>query len=60
VEEQNLALKWDPLTTQWVLLGDAEEVKRSQQRNEILALLAEAGEPLTPKQIADLLGKNHN
>ena len=60
VEEQNLALKWDPLTTQWVLLGDAEEVKRSQQRNEILALLAEAGEPLTPKQVADLLGKNYN
>lgn len=57
VEEQELALKWDAPTASWVLLGDAEEYRQSRERREILKVLRNADEPLSPKEIAEALGK---
>ena len=57
VEEQTLALRWDMQFTQWTLLGQAEEFRGSKQRQEIRRVLQEAGNPLTPTEIADALGK---
>jgi hypothetical protein len=38
--------------------GKAEEVGRSDERKKILDLLKQAGEPLTPGEIAELLDKH--
>ena len=40
--------------------GYLEDVERSEARNEILELLYESGKPLSPKQIAEELGRNRS
>jgi len=40
----------------WKVLGDAVEVRRSEERNAILEVLVGADEPMGPKEIADALG----
>ena len=54
VEEQELALKFDPHIGTWALLGDAEEWRMSETRRLIIEAIREAG-PLQPKAIADAL-----
>jgi hypothetical protein len=44
----------------WKLLGDAAEVRRSEERNAILDVLEDVEEPMGPKEIADALGKPEN
>jgi hypothetical protein len=45
----------------WELLdGTAEEYQLSRERDAIITVLEQAGEPLTPAQVADLLGKHRN
>lgn len=58
-EESEKALRWNIASGGWLLLGDADEYKRSQQRNEILALLHDMGNS-EPKEIAEFLNKNRN
>ena len=51
------AVKFDPETCTWVILGDAEAIQKSTERTAIVAALEEAGaEPLTPNQIASTCG----
>jgi hypothetical protein len=57
VEEQELALEFKPDMCLWSVLGKSEEIKRSSERQEVLNLLAETGELMTPANIAELLGK---
>jgi hypothetical protein len=57
VEEQEFALEFKPDMCLWSVLGKSEEVRRSGERQEILDLLAETGELMAPKVIADLLDK---
>ncbi len=59
VEEKEVALKFDQATFTWHLLGNAEDFERSKERQEVLDLLRDADEPLTPKKIAKHLGRNH-
>jgi len=56
-EEKELALSFDNLTMSWQILGSAQEYRLSQERQEILELLREAGRPLSPKEVAAALGK---
>lgn len=56
IEEQELALKFDPNLGLWELLGEASQYARSQERQDILLILREKG-PQTPAQLADMLGK---
>lgn len=59
-EEQDLALQFDASLGLWILLGSTEEYRMSRERQEIIALLTDAGSPMRPKEIAATLGKNEN
>ena len=51
------AVRFDPETCTWVILGDAEAIQKSTERTAIVAALEEAGtEALTPNQIASACG----
>lgn len=57
VPEADHALRFDPVACTWSLIGDAAEYRLSAERQEILDVLRKAGEELTPKRIATILGK---
>lgn len=57
VEDQELALKWDPDLFQWVITGDAASARISQERREVLHVLRLTPEGLTPKAVAEAIGK---
>lgn len=57
VEEFEKALRFDRTAGQWLVLGDAGEVSQSEERKAVLDLLAKAKEPMTPREIAQALGK---
>jgi hypothetical protein len=57
VEERELALKWDGDIATWTVMGDAEDYRRSQARQDILKALRSAGRALLPKEVAEMLGK---
>jgi predicted transcriptional regulator len=51
------AIKFDPGTCTWMVLGEAGAVRKSTERSVIVDALSEAGaEPLTPNQIAAACG----
>lgn len=56
-DDSALALRWDNTTAQWILLGKAEEVKASSERQAILSLFREEKRPMGPKEVAELLDK---
>jgi hypothetical protein len=56
-EDLEHALKNDPETSGWTLLGDAAEYQMSEQRREIIQLLRSKHGPMTPKMIAQDLGR---
>lgn len=60
VEEQELALKFDTDIASWSVIGDASEYRQSEARREIIDVLRKSEGPQTPKDVADILGKNHN
>jgi hypothetical protein len=53
VEEQELALMFDPKSCRWSILGEAGEVHRSDTRKRILDALRAATEPMNPNDVAD-------
>ncbi len=55
--EAELALCHDGATGRWQLAGDGRSAQLSASRAAILAALREAGEPLTPAQLAQRLGQ---
>ncbi len=57
VPEADHALAFDAVTCRWNLLGDAAEYRLSEERVAVLRVLVDAGESLTPKQVAEALGK---
>lgn len=59
IDENEIALQKDPCAG-WVLLGDASEYRHSQERRQILDLLSNNPEGLTPKDIAEEIGKTSN
>lgn len=60
IEEREMALSWDRDTGMWSELGEADEYRRSQERQEIIRVLTESKSPMSPKEVADLLGKNNS
>jgi hypothetical protein len=54
-EDVDLAVQFSKETLRWTILGSAEEVQQSEQRTRILAVLLDADEPLSPKDIASLI-----
>jgi hypothetical protein len=59
-EEAELALRWDPETAGWTLVGDAAEYRLNEERAEVLRVLEEAGEPMGPREVADALSTDYN
>jgi hypothetical protein len=57
IDEQELALKWDPSIGTWSIMGDAEEYRQTETKAAILRVLREAKEAPTPKQVAEALDK---
>lgn len=60
VDTVEYALRKDKQTNGWTLMGTAEEVLRSYERRDILNVLRQAPEGLTPTQIAEELGKKRS
>lgn len=56
LEDVEVAVKLDT-SGRWTLLGDADEIRRSKERNRILDALGELGEA-GPKEIAEAAGMN--
>ncbi|MGP0092686.1 MAG: AAA family ATPase [Xanthobacteraceae bacterium] len=58
IEQAELAIAFNKATCRWTILGAAAEVHRSEERSRVLTALAEADEPLGPKEIMAALGRN--
>lgn len=58
VEERTLALQFEEGL--WTADGNAEEVGLSQQRRQIIDLLKGNTKPMSPKEIAEALGRPNN
>lgn len=54
IEEMEQAVEF--VGGMWKVLGDAAEVRRSEERSAILEILSSADGPMGPKEIADALG----
>jgi len=59
VDERELALRWDPMFGIWTIVGDAEDFRRSDERRQIINLLATRA-PLKAKIIAAALDRKDN
>jgi hypothetical protein len=59
-EDIELALRWDAETAGWIIVGDAEEYRLSRERAEIIRVLEETDQPMTPTEVADALGESTN
>jgi RecA-family ATPase len=51
VEEAEKALQFDRATCRWTIIGEASEVRRSDERGRVLTALEDAGEPLPISEI---------
>lgn len=58
-QEKDLALRWSPDVGAWTLVGDAEEYRASEERQEILDYVRAADGPVGPKEVATGLEKNY-
>lgn len=58
VEEMSLAMTF--VNGRWDMLGDAADVRMSKERQQILDVLKAAPDPMTPKQVAETLGKSRS
>lgn len=56
-EERDLALQFDASLGLWCLLGSAEEYRLTRERQAVLDALREFGEPVGPKELAEVLGQ---
>ena len=60
LEEIEDAATFDREACLWRIEGKAEDVRRSDERTTILAVLKDAAEPLSPREIADLSEQSYN
>jgi hypothetical protein len=60
-EPTEYALLWNINTATWTIEGDAEEVHLSKERGDILVTLNRSADPMTPKEVADVMpGAKYN
>jgi hypothetical protein len=60
IEEIETAVQFDRNSCRWIALGQADEVRRTDERKEILSLLLTADEPLSPAEITRATGRQRN
>jgi RecA-family ATPase len=56
LEEIEMAMAFDHQSCLWRIVGDAAEIRRSTERTTILEAIQEAGEPVSPNNIAAATG----
>lgn len=56
IDERELALQLHKESMTWQLLGDAEDYKRTTERQRIIQVMREFGEPMKPADIAMEMG----
>jgi predicted ATP-dependent serine protease len=56
IQEIKKAVRFDTATGCWSVVGDADDVRRSEQRKRIIAVLEEEGSAMGPKIIAAATG----
>jgi len=57
VPETEIPMQFDENTGKWLRLIGADDFRRSKERNAIIRALIDLGEPMTPAEIADAIGK---
>lgn len=60
IEEIEMAVTFDRLTCKWLSLGNAGEVRSTEERKVILDVLLDNQEAMTPAEIAGALGQPSN
>ncbi|MGE9007050.1 AAA family ATPase [Leptospira interrogans] len=60
IEEIETAVLFDKFTCRWRALGNASEVRRTDERAEILSVLIEATEPMNPRDLSIASGMPRN
>lgn len=60
LEDVELAVDFDSETATWQLLGPADEYRTSDERQQIISVLRDSVDPLGPRKIAGVLGKNES
>jgi hypothetical protein len=60
VEEAETAVRFDRDNGTWVRLGVADEVGRTNEREAIMQTLRISPNPLSAREVSDLLGKNYD
>jgi hypothetical protein len=53
IEEAEKALQFDKATCRWSILGEAMDVRRSDQRSRVLKFFERSKEPISPADLAD-------
>jgi hypothetical protein len=56
IEEIETAIEFDRHTCRWTIRGQASDIRRSDERGKITNALDEAGEPLSPSDVALITG----
>lgn len=56
VEEQRLALKFDRDTGKWLYIGDAAELRRTDEQQAVIDVLRSEGKPMRPADVASAIG----
>jgi DNA-binding MarR family transcriptional regulator len=56
IEDIEKAVQFDQGTCTWTVLGEASSVRYSGERAAVLAALREAGEPMSPTDVAAITG----
>ena len=57
IEESEKAVRFDADFGTWHFLGNADQVGRTNERQEVISMLQRVGKPLSPKEVSDQLGK---
>jgi hypothetical protein len=57
VIETEIPMQFDEATGKWLRMVGADDWRRSKERNAIIRVLIDLGEPMTPAEIASALGK---
>jgi hypothetical protein len=59
IEERELALEWSPANGRSNVVGDAEEVLISKERQKIRGAISGADGPMSPKEVSEATGLPH-
>jgi hypothetical protein len=60
IEEIESAVEFNKGDCRWFVMGQASEVRRTDERSSILAVLREADEPMGPREISIATGADRN